>query len=79
MHRMELLKAINFLKNLGLPKEELNKIGFIYRYEIVYIKKLLGHLRRRFVSASFILEMWFFQKSWIFWKIQAHQEKCWIK
>ena len=41
---MEFLKTVNFLKNLGPPKEGLKKIGFIYYYEIVHTKKLLGHL-----------------------------------
>lgn len=41
---MELLKTVNFLENLGLPKKELNKIGLMYYYEINYTKKLLGHL-----------------------------------
>ncbi len=32
---VDLLKFVNFPKNPGLPKEELNKIGFIYNYEII--------------------------------------------
>ena len=44
MHKMELLKAVNFLKYLGSIKKGLNKISFIYNYKIVYTKKLLGHL-----------------------------------
>ena len=43
-HRMEFLKTMNYLKNLGLPKKKLNKIGFMYHYKNLYIKKPLGHL-----------------------------------
>ena len=28
-------KVVNFSKNLGLPKEELNKIGFMHIYKII--------------------------------------------
>lgn len=41
---MDLLKIVNFLKNPGLSKKRLNKIEFIYYYDIVYTKKRLGHL-----------------------------------
>ena len=44
MHEIELLKAMNFFKNLSLPKKGLNKINFIYHYEIVHTKKPLGYL-----------------------------------
>ncbi len=30
-------KVVKFLKILGLPKEELNKISFLYNYEIIHI------------------------------------------
>ena len=54
IHGIELLKVVNFLKYLGPPKKELNKIDFMYYYEIVHTKKPLGHLRQRFISVSFI-------------------------
>ena len=56
-----LSKIMDFLKNPGLPKEELNKIGFIYYYKIVHTKKPLGHLRLQLVSATFILRVNFFE------------------
>ena len=34
------IPEMNFLKNSGLLKEELNKIGFMHYYENIYIKKL---------------------------------------
>lgn len=30
-------KIVNFLKSLGLPKKELNKIGLMYHYENINI------------------------------------------
>lgn len=35
---VNLLKSINFLKNLGLLKKMLNKIDFIYYYKIIILK-----------------------------------------
>ena len=66
---------MNFLKNPGPPKKELNKIGFVHYYEIVYTKKLLGDLWQWFINAIFIQGVWIFQKSWIFSKIQTYQNK----
>ena len=37
-------KIVDFLKNPSLPKEELNKISFMYHYKIIYTKKPLVHL-----------------------------------
>ncbi len=33
---VDLPKVVNFPKNPGLPEEELNKIGFVYNYEIIH-------------------------------------------
>lgn len=54
MHRIKLLKVVNFLKNLGLLKERLNKTGFIYYYKNIYTIKSLSHLRLHCVSATSI-------------------------
>ena len=59
-------KIVNFLKNPGLLKKGLNKINFIHHDKIVHTKKLLSHLRQRFVSTTFIPEVWIYQKLWIF-------------
>ena len=53
-------KIVNFLKNLGLLKTGLNKIGFIHYYNIIHTKKLLGHLWLWFVYTTLILELLIF-------------------
>ena len=52
---IDFLKIVNFLKNLDLPREELNKIGFIHHYKIIYTKKLLGYLWLWLISTILIL------------------------
>ncbi len=37
---IDLPNVVNFLKNLDLPEEELNKIFFIYHYKISSKKQL---------------------------------------
>lgn len=45
-------KNADILKILSLPKKKLNKISFIYHYEIVYI-----NLQVKFVSVTYILRL----------------------
>ena len=34
---MNLFKKGKFLKNLGLPEEDLNKISFVHKHSIIHI------------------------------------------
>ena len=54
---VDLSKIVNFLKNLGQLKKELKKIGTIYYYKIVYIKKPLGRLQLWLVNSTLILQV----------------------